>query len=80
MDKKILENTPFRIQIMIGPGLILKEAVERLDIGDVLMFEQSIQEPFKIKIEDKVLFAGYPGLWGEIKAVRIYERIRENAS
>lgn len=70
-----LDPLKFELKGVVGTAELPIEAYLELRIGDILLLDRPIGEPFDLKVENEVVFRGKLGLCESKKAVRIDERI-----
>ena len=70
-----IDDLPFEICALVGKAHLPMGAYLALQVGDILLLEQQVGEPFVIKGGETPLFTGTPGLSETRKAVRLDERI-----
>jgi len=66
-----IKDIPLPIRVSLGTLEVPHEAFRELEIGDVLILEQSLQEPLQIFISDKEAFKGFPGALNSLKAIKV---------
>lgn len=70
-----IEELFFDVTALIGKTEIPMAAYLGLQVGDILLLDQKVGEPFSIEVGEEVRFSGRPGLSETRKAVKIDERI-----
>ncbi len=70
-----IEELPFNVTAKIGKAEIPMSAYLGLQVGDILLLDQKVGEPFTIEVGEKACFSAHPGLSETRKAVKIDERI-----
>ncbi|MCC5832305.1 MAG: FliM/FliN family flagellar motor switch protein [Chlamydiales bacterium] len=70
-----IEELSFDVKALIGKIEIPVSTYLGLQVGDILLLDQRIEEPFMIEAGEELCFSGRPGLSATRKAVRIDERI-----
>jgi len=70
-----IEELSFDVSALIGKTEIPMTAYLGLQVGDILLLDQKVGEPFSIEVGEESRFSGRPGLSETRKAVKIHERI-----
>lgn len=70
-----IEELCFDVTALIGKVEIPMAAYLGLQVGDILLLDRKVGEPFMIEVGEDARFSGHPGLSETRKAVKIDERI-----
>jgi len=57
-----IENVPLKVESEVGVTNIKLSELKRLKLGDVILLDKKIDEPFEFKIEGDARFLGRPGV------------------
>lgn len=70
-----VEDLNFPVCVSVGSVDFHMSSYLDLQIGDILILDQKVEDPVKVKAGGDVYFFARPGLQETHKAVKIYERV-----
>jgi len=63
-------------RVFLGHAELLAQDYHQLQVGDVLVLNQSVQDPLEMSVADQILFYVTPGSQGARKAVHIEQIVK----
>lgn len=71
--EKQIKKVSVPVQAVLGETKITIEELVNLEVGDAITLDQRIDDPVKIKVNNRFKMKGYPGTLHKFRAIKIYD-------